>query len=315
VPRIVAANIVTGFLGSGKTTLLRSVLERGLAGSKVAVIVNDFAHVGIDGTVLRGLNVDQLVELPSGCVCCTIGSRFALAIQEILDTVQPHLIVIETSGVAEPAPVISELDLVGVRTDAVIATIDAESVERHCRLSVAALRQVEAADFLVINKTDLVPAAEVRRIGRLLRRMNERALQIPTVYGRVQADLLFATGAASYWRRSIEPRMTVGPRAHLEQDEISAFSFRKNGLMVRERFETLLLELPTDIYRAKGIVKFVGDGWNSVFNYTLGRWRVDWLAPAPGEHFDCRGVFIGRHLAAHRENVLRRIEDCLESTE
>ena len=158
---LVAANIVTGFLGSGKTTLLKSALRNGLAGRKVAFIVNDFGDIDIDGVVLKGMNVDRLVELPSGCICCTIGSRFALAVQEIVDTYEPHLIVIETSGIAEPGPLISELSLIGVRTDSVITVVDAEHITDSAGKTKRLSRQIEEADFVIINKTDLLHPEEL----------------------------------------------------------------------------------------------------------------------------------------------------------
>jgi len=308
-PKLVAADIVTGFLGSGKTTLLKAVLRNGLAGRKVALIVNDFAEIGVDGVVLQGMNVDRLVELPNGCVCCTIGSRFALAVQEIVETVQPHLLVIETSGVAEPGPLVSELALAGVRTDAVITTVDAEWIERLCKESVAAIQQVEQADFIVLNKIDLVSPRRLRRVERLVRKLNHRALLLPTTYGQVDAGLLFATGAGASWRG---PMAAGGNGSRHPGDGIGSFSFRHPGLMVRSRFEEFLQRLPREVYRAKGVVKFAGEGWYSVFNYTCGRSRIDWLAPAEGDRFDNRAVFLGRDLLKRREDLLRRLEECVE---
>src|SRR3970040_1468617 len=97
----IAANIITGFLGSGKTTLIRHVLTHGLGKERVAVIVNEMADLGVDGQVLRGINVDKMVELSSGCICCSGFLQLGVAVQEIIDTVEPAVILIETSGVAE----------------------------------------------------------------------------------------------------------------------------------------------------------------------------------------------------------------------
>lgn len=309
---LVSANIVTGFLGSGKTTLLKSALREGLAGRKVALIVNDFGDIGIDGVVLQGMNVDKMVELPGGCVCCTVGSRFALAVQEIMDTVQPHLIVIETSGVAEPGPLIKELSLIGVKTDSVITLVDAEHIRRFCEENATAVRQVEAADFLVINKTDLVAPAELGRLHKFLTRLNPRALLIPSTYGEVKEEILFATSTAGFWRRASDHLNGGSEPPHLDRDRITSFSFRREGLLDRTRFEACLARLPSQVYRAKGIVKFKGEGWSSVFNYTCGRSRVDWLAPAKEDDFDNRGVVIGKGLASVREKVMKDLNQCME---
>src|SRR5574341_399551 len=310
---VISANIVTGFLGSGKTTLLKSALRNGLAGRKVALIVNDFGDIGVDGVGLQGMNVDKLVELPGGCVCCTVGSRFVLAVQEIMDTVQPHLIVIETSGAAEPGPLIRELSLIGVKTDSVITLADAEHIRRFCTENVTAVRQVEAADFLVLNKIDLVKPPELARVEKFLARLNPRALVIPSEHGVVGEEILFATSTAGYWRQAAGRVNGSSEPLHLDQDRITSFSFQREGLMNRARFEACLVRLPTQVYRAKGIVKFSGEGWSSVFNYTCGRSRVDWLAPEEGASFDNRGVVIGKGLAARREQILKALDLCLEA--
>ncbi len=303
------ANVVTGFLGSGKTTLIRAALGRGLADRRVALIVNEVADVGIDGVALEGVNVDRMLELPGGCICCTAGSRFVLAVQEIVDRVQPHLIVIETSGAAEPGPVVSELSLAGVRTDAVVTVVDAEQVIRFCREHETAARQVEAADFLVVNKTDLVWPADLARVETFLRRLNPRALQLPTTYGAAAPDLLFATGAARYWRREPDAGR-AGATAHLERDGLTAVVFRADGAMNRRRFERFLDRLPPRVYRAKGVLTFAGERRPSLFNYTCGRWQVDWL-PVDGPSRN-RAVLIGKELAADGERLLRALARCLE---
>src|SRR2546426_10283610 len=106
--RTVAVDILTGFLGSGKTTLLRHVLEHGLRGKRVAVIMNEIGDVGIDGKVVTGLSaVEKMVELSSGCICCSIDDyRFDLAVQEIVEMTNPHLLIIESTCLADPEPLV-----------------------------------------------------------------------------------------------------------------------------------------------------------------------------------------------------------------
>ncbi|MGH8659078.1 MAG: CobW family GTP-binding protein [Gammaproteobacteria bacterium] len=312
IPKLVAANIVTGFLGSGKTTLLKSALKEGLDGLKVALIVNEFGDIDIDGVVLQhGINVDRMVQLPSGCVCCTIGSRFALAVQEIVDSVQPHMIIIETSGVAEPGPLVSELSLIGVRTDSVITVVDAENIARFCKENESAVRQIEEADFVVINKTDLVSSKELVRVKRLLNKLNDRALLVTSYYGQVAEDILFTSSVVRHLRRSAQKIEHDGHEKHLEGGGITAFSFQREGVLSRDRFEQVLEKLPAQVYRAKGIVKFSGEGWSSVFNYTCGRWRVEWLAPVAGTAFNNRAVVIGKDLAKVQERILQKLEGTL----
>ena len=133
--RSVAVDILTGFLGSGKTTLLRHVLEHGLRGKPVAVIMNEIGEVGIDGTVVTGLSaVEKMVELASGCICCSIDDyRFDLAVQEIVETARPQLIIIESTGLADPEPLAHRVKNAGLGLDAVITVVDAANVERQLK--------------------------------------------------------------------------------------------------------------------------------------------------------------------------------------
>src|SRR6476646_3577333 len=138
----VAVDILTGFLGSGKTTLLRHILTHGLEGRRVAVVMNEIGDVGIDGRVIEGLNVERMIELGSGCVCCTINREFGLALQEIVETVDPELIVVETTGVADPSNIISETRQIGLTVDATICVVDAANLSRHLAMSDTAREQI-----------------------------------------------------------------------------------------------------------------------------------------------------------------------------
>src|SRR5262245_65304307 len=150
----VAVDILTGFLGSGKTTLLRHVLDHGLRGKPVAVIMNEIGEIGIDGCVVTGLSaVETMVELSSGCMCCTIDEyRFDLAVQEIVETTRPHLIIIESTGLADPEPLAYRVKNAGLGLDAIITVVDAANVERQLREAEVTRTPIEAADFLVVNK-------------------------------------------------------------------------------------------------------------------------------------------------------------------
>src|SRR5262249_21530398 len=131
----VAVDILTGFLGSGKTTLLRHVLDHGLRGKPVAVIMNEIGEIGIDGRAITGLSaVEKMVEVSSGCICCQIDDyKFDLAVQEIIETTQPHVIIIESTGLADPEPLVYRVKTAGLNLDAVITVVDAANVDRHLR--------------------------------------------------------------------------------------------------------------------------------------------------------------------------------------
>jgi len=306
--RHVAVDIVTGFLGSGKTTLLRHVLDHGLKGKPVALIVNEIGEIGIDGQVVTGLTyVEKMVELSSGCICCSIDEyRFDLAIQEIIETVHPHLIIIESTGLADPEPLAYRVKAAGLNLDAVITVVDAGNVERFLKETEVAAAQIAAADFLLVNKVDLVGAADVARVERRLRKLNPRAVRFRSVRGAIDSEVLFATGVATYRDRAREERATSD---HLHQDAFGSFLYRSTVELDQQAFERVLARLPDDVVRAKGIVRLVGRDWHCLFNVTCGRTELGWLK-LPDDHSENQAVFIGRHLDRHRGGILDALRRC-----
>ena len=167
--------------------------------------------------------------------------------------------------------------------------VDAENIGRFCKENETAVRQIEEADFVVISKTDLVSPQELVGLERLLRKLNDRALLLTSSYGQVREDILFTNSVARHLRLSVQGTEHAHHEKHLEVNGITAFSFQWEGVLSRDRFEQLLDELPAQVYRAKGIVRFSGKGWSSLFNYTCSRWRVEWFAPVAGTAFNNRG--------------------------
>ncbi len=300
----VAVDILTGFLGSGKTTLLRHVLDHGLKGKPVAVVMNEIGEVGIDGRVVTGLsNVEKMVELSSGCICCTIDDyRFDLAIREIVDTVQPHVIVIESTGLADPEPLAYRVKAAGLGLDAVITVVDAANVDRHLAEADVAAAQIAAADFLVVNKLDLVDDRALAALEKRLAKRNPRAERFRTVRGAIDSELLFATGVATYRDRA---RTTSG---HLHADGIGSFIYRTGAPLDQDRFVRVLDRLPRDVLRAKGIVRFAGRDWQGLFNFTCGRHELAWVK-LPNV-VESQAVFIGRDVARHADAIRSALAAC-----
>jgi cobalamin biosynthesis protein CobW len=190
----VPCTIITGFLGAGKTTLLRGLLEK-LEGKRLAIIVNEFGDVGIDGDVLKGCGIEScpeenIVELANGCICCTVADDFQPAIEQILSR-EPRVehILIETSGLALPKPLVQAFQWPAIKSrvtvDAVVAVADgvalAEGLVSHDLEALAAQRQndealdhddpveevfedqIACADLVVLTKGDLLDAAGLER--------------------------------------------------------------------------------------------------------------------------------------------------------
>jgi len=300
----VAVDILTGFLGSGKTTLLRHVLDHGLKGKPVAVVMNEIGEVGIDGRVVTGLsNVEKMVELSSGCICCTIDEyRFDLAIQEIVDTVKPHVIIIESTGLADPEPLAYRVKAAGLGLDAVITVVDAANVDRHVAEADVAAAQIEAADFVVVNKLDLVDDRTLAGVEKRLAKRNPRAERFRTVRGAIDSELLFATGVATYRDRA------RAASAHLHTDGIGSFVYRTTHPLDQERFGRVLDRLPRSVLRAKGIVRFAGRDWQGLFNFTCGRHELAWVKlPNVAES---QAVFIGRDIERHAGAIRSALAAC-----
>ena len=225
----IPVTIVTGFLGAGKTTLIRHVIEN--AGNRrLALIVNEFGDVGVDGAVLRACGVDNcpeeaIVELANGCLCCTVADDFLPAIEALISHERrPEHIIVETSGLALPKPLIKAFDWPEVRAkltvDGVVAVVDGRAVAdgRFADDPDAVLKQREedqsvdhdnpleevyedqllAADLVVLNKADLMDAATAARVATEIAGAIPRAVKVvETREGRIDPAVLLGLAAAA----------------------------------------------------------------------------------------------------------------------
>jgi G3E family GTPase len=310
-----SCNLLTGFLGSGKTTLLKYILQHGLQMKRVAIIMNEIGDIGIDGKVITGLDgVESMLEFNNGCVCCTIDDyRFAIAVQQIIEETTPDLLIVETTGLADPNPVVDRLRTAGVARDAVITMVDAATFVSLSRAHEVLEAQVKAADFLVLNKLDLTTAPQRQQVESHLRRLNHRALLLEATFGQVQTDLLFSTGVGAY-RAQLHAAdrldgAPAGDRAH-GQDGIQAFSYKTRAAVDLSAFERFLTRLPANVYRAKGLLQLTRGAFPQVFNFTCGRFDFQPLAPALAGRFPTQGVFIGKDIHTYRDEIIRRFQGC-----
>ena len=308
----VAVDIVTGFLGSGKTTLISHALAGPLARPDVVFIVNELGEIGLDGRVLTGLaSVETVVELAGGCICCSVeDARFDMAVRDLVDRFDPALIVIETTGIADPVVLGQRITAAGLGLDAVITVVDADSFDSTASNARVVRSQIAAADFLIVNKVDLCDRRRLARVRARLRRWNRRAQVLDAVRGAVDCDLLFGVGLRRVRRSdALIPATDGGAPGHLHADGIRALSLRSPRPLDRSRFERFLQRLPASVVRAKGVLRFVDTPWCCVFNYTCGRYELNWVqwpaAPAGSE-----AVFIGREIEREELILARGLSDC-----
>src|SRR5246127_3720438 len=171
--------LITGPLGSGKTTLLRHILA--VRPAKIAIVMNEFGEIAIDAKVIEGKNV-RIAELGGGCVCCSLLGEFEAAVNEIIEKIAPEMIIVETTGLAEPEALVFNIQeaLPQCRLDGVVSVIDADMLIRFPELGHTTRLQIEGADILLLNKIDLVDATQIDPLDRKLRNINQTAAIVRT---------------------------------------------------------------------------------------------------------------------------------------
>src|SRR3989475_3792493 len=185
--------LIIGPLGSGKTTLLRHILTT--HPSKIAVVMNEFGEIAIDSKVVEGKNV-RIAELGGGCVCCSLLGEFEAAVNEIIARVGPDIIIVETTGLAEPEALVFNIQeaLPQCRLDGVVSVIDADMLIRFPELGHTTRLQIEGADILLLNKIDLIEPAEIEALEAKLREINPTAAIVRTERCQIDPELLFGIG-------------------------------------------------------------------------------------------------------------------------
>jgi len=323
--------VITGFLGSGKTTLIRHILAN-QQGLRAAVIVNELSEIGIDSDLIVSAAVN-MVELENGCICCSINNDFLDAIFRILDRRVDYLVV-ETSGVSDPLPVVltflcSELRD-RVRVDSIITVADAASFCLDQFESKAARNQLCHGDVILINKCDLVGVGPLRTIEDVIRTLNPQARIEWTTQCRVALPLVLSVGLFQSDRFFADPgpahacdQELVSNRAseelhyghhhaidHLTADGFEALSFQSERPFAVQRFQDFLERLPHDVYRAKGLLWIAESDKRYVFHLVGKRFCLD----EDGREGQTKSklVLIGRNL--DRAQLRSRLEACLAPT-
>jgi cobalamin biosynthesis protein CobW len=222
----IPATVITGFLGAGKTTMIRNLLQNA-GGKKIALIINEFGDLGVDGDVLKGCGAencteDDIIELTNGCICCTVADDFIPTMTKLLERdARPDHIVIETSGLALPQPLVAAFNWPDIRTqvtvDGVITVVDSAAVaagrfaDDHDAVNAARAEdasldhdnpieelfedQLTCADLIVLNKTDLLDMAGIAGVrAEVSSRTHRKPIMIEARNGEVPASVLLGLG-------------------------------------------------------------------------------------------------------------------------
>ena len=304
----VPCTIVTGFLGAGKTTLIRHVLANA-QGRRLAVIVNEFGDVGIDGEILKGCGdaacpEDNIVELANGCLCCTVADEFVPALDTILAR-SPEHIVIETSGLALPKPLVQAFHWPAIKSrvtvDGVVAVVDGAALaEGRVAADLAALArqrgadaaldhddpieevfedQIACADLVVLNKRDLIDAGGLDTAVAAVARALPRAVKVvPVSDGKVDPGALLGLGVAT--ENDIANRRTHhDDEADHDHDEFESFVVP----LPEVADPAALAARVADVAAAEGVLRI--KGFASVPGKPM-RLLVQAVGPRVAHHYD-----------------------------
>ncbi|ANJ72926.1 cobalamin biosynthesis protein CobW [Ralstonia insidiosa] len=260
--RKIPVTVITGYLGSGKTTLLNHILTR-QQGKKVAVIVNEFGEVGIDGQLIENDEDEQLIEFNNGCLCCTVRGDLIETIGRLREkSDQLDAIMIETTGLADPAPVASTFFVSDevrndTRLDAFVTVVDAVNVEKNLEQSVEAQEQVAFADIILVNKTDLVDEAALQRVERRIRTLNPMARFLRSAHSQVDlAQVLNVNAFQLEAKLAVDPEL-LNDHEHEHDPAITSVVLNEDRPIDMNRFMSWmgpLLQQEGDRYlRTKGV--------------------------------------------------------------
>jgi G3E family GTPase len=320
---VIQVSVLTGFLGSGKTTLLGHLLRQPQL-SRTAVIINEFGEVGLDHELVEA-SEDSFIELQTGCLCCKLRTDLAQTLQDMLqrrdrgDCPIFDRIVIETSGLADPAPILQTLmtdtGIAGrLVLGGIVTTVDAVNGAGTLEREGVSQKQVAVADRLVLTKSDLAGAAQPALLSRLAE-LNASAPVLSADHGRIDPSCLFDAGLYDPGTGSVDLKSwlaeEVHGHSHVRHDaDIESYAIvRKEpirAVALTLFLETLAEHCGADLLRLKGIVNIaespdqpaVIHGVQHVFHPPA------WLERWPSDDRRSRIVFIARRIPQRWVEVL-----------
>jgi cobalamin biosynthesis protein CobW len=330
----IPVTVITGFLGSGKTTTIRNLLQNN-QGRKIAVIVNEFGEIGIDGDLLKSCQVcdeedapnTNIVELTNGCLCCTVQEEFLPTMQQLLQRrEQIDCILIETSGLALPKPLIQAFRWPEIRTsatvDGVVVVVDCEALAKGNLVgdidALEAQRQADSsldhetpieelfedqlacADLVLLTKVDLVDTETQIKIQNWLQQQVQKSVKIvPCKGGEINPDVLLGFNAAVEDNLAARPSHHDTEEEHDHDDDINSVYFIAEREFEPQNLVETLQKLiqEQEIYRIKGFVAVPNKSMRLVLQ-GVGS-RIEHFYDRPWQNSELREtklVFIGREL-------------------
>ncbi|MCJ2145707.1 GTP-binding protein [Bacillus sp. B19-2] len=319
----IPVTILTGYLGAGKTTLLNRILTE-KHNQKIAVIVNEYGEVGIDNQLVVN-SEEEILEMNNGCICCTVRGDLIRILRTLVFSMDQgkvafDRVLIETTGLADPAPVaqtffMDELLSDLFEVDSIVTVVDSKHITRHLDDQDEAQEQIAFADVIILNKTDLVSNNDLKSLEQRLVNMNPAAKRLHARDCNINLKDILGINTFDVNRKlEIDPHFLEDHHHHHHDDKVSSIAFREEKPLdlakVDHWMSYLVREKGEDLLRYKGILSIKGEEYRIVFQglHMLFSGRPDrkWNE---NETKQSELVFIGKDL--DKEELERQFKNCI----
>ncbi|WP_373034223.1 GTP-binding protein [Sulfurovum sp.] len=272
--------IITGFLGVGKTTMLTNTVQKYFSDKKVAIVVNEFGDIGIDGDILSNV-YSEVLEISEGCICCQLAEEFESGVLEIMNKYNPEIIFVETSGASEPFPIFLSMQNLGISVEGVICVIDSKNLDSYKDNSTAKY-QIGGSNIMVLNKTDLVSNDELEAVKKdviaikeeynIKNTLTDEPIFNNYVINKAHQGLVNQEVFDGVYR--IDEIIGLA-KDYKHHDHTSKDSITQKVAYLKEdinfgNVDEVLKTIPKSIYRVKGVVKVKDVPNPIIINYSFG---------------------------------------------
>jgi len=318
----IPVTVITGFLGSGKTTLLSSILKKKEM-QKTAVIINEFGEIGLDHALIEHTD-ENIVELQSGCICCTIQGDLNKTLIDLFDKMMNgkvssfNRILIETTGLANPVPIIhtlmSSIELIRIYSlDGVITVVDSINGEKTLDLHEESLKQLALAEKIILSKTDIVDKDEIKSLVFRIKEINPVSQIIFSKFGNIPLEEIFGLSAYDPYKKSADVKNWLAAEKYKDKkhhhhhdvnrhnENIRAFSMMSENPVNMIAFsffrDMITAALGANLLRMKGIVNIAGEERPAVIHGVQHIFHpVQWLETWPDNDRRTKLVFITQNI-------------------